>query len=194
MKINIISEFKKKSKAFKITAAVAAVVIVVLGIIIYMLNPNIPAESISFEDSKIYLQKDMTYTLKTNLKPYNTTESNLIYRISDPDVISLNGNKVTALRRGTAEIYCYDKKSKVKSNVISFEVVKSIEKLVPQTPSENEEVYIADGDKPAIYVYYTTHGEKYHKKDCSFLGENPVKGILNNVKESGLTPCSRCNP
>ncbi len=194
MGFNIISEFKKKSKSFKITAVIAAVVIIVLLIILYILNPNIPAESISLEDTNIYLEKNMIYTLNPEIEPYNTTKKNLVYKCSDNGVVRLDGNKIIPIGNGKASVYCYDKKSNTKSNVITVNVVNSIEKLIPQEYKEDEELVIENSADAAKYVYYTDNGTKYHTKDCSYLGKNPRKGILYNVQASERKPCARCNP
>ncbi len=194
MNFNILSEFKKKSIAFKITAVIAAVVIIVLLIILYLQNPNIPAKSISFEDTTVYLQKDMTYTLKPNVLPYNATIKNLVYKSSNDNVIRITKNIITATRNGKAFVYCYDKKNGTKSNVLTVKVVESIPSLIPQDEKENEEQIIENSSEEAHYVYYTDKGEKYHTKDCSYLGKNPRKGILYNVELSGRVPCKNCKP
>lgn len=42
-------------------------------------------------------------------------------------------------------------------------------------------------------VYVTPTGEKYHRKDCSYIGS--VRSLTIAMAESaGYTPCSRCNP
>lgn len=42
-------------------------------------------------------------------------------------------------------------------------------------------------------VYITETGTKYHQSWCSYL-KSSIPVYLSTAKESGYTPCSRCNP
>lgn len=44
------------------------------------------------------------------------------------------------------------------------------------------------------YVYTTKTGKKYHRTNCSYLSKSKIKITLNEAKDEGLTPCSRCKP
>ena len=46
----------------------------------------------------------------------------------------------------------------------------------------------------SVTVYITTSGEKYHEKGCSYLSKSAIAVNLNDAKEEGYTPCSRCHP
>ena len=196
MSFKIISEFKKKSTSFKIAAAIAAVVIIVLLFAVYILNPNIPAENISFDNTHIYLQKGMTYTLTPDITPYNTTTKNLVYKCSDESIIKFDKNVIIPSEEGIVSVYCYDKKNNTKSNVITVEIVEDIAALIPENKKrdEDEEMIIENSAEEAQYVYYTDNGGKYHTQDCSYVSKNSRKGLLYNVQASGRVPCSKCNP
>jgi hypothetical protein len=43
-------------------------------------------------------------------------------------------------------------------------------------------------------VYTTKTGKKYHTKDCSYLSKSKIPMSLEQAKQEGLTPCSRCHP
>lgn len=43
-------------------------------------------------------------------------------------------------------------------------------------------------------VYKTKTGKKYHTSSCSYLKKSAFKLTLQEAINSGLTPCSRCNP
>ena len=41
-------------------------------------------------------------------------------------------------------------------------------------------------------VYITASGKKYHKAGCSYLKQSKIAITLQQAKEQGYTPCSRC--
>jgi len=194
MKFNIVEEFRKKSKSFKITAVVAAVIIIVLSIILCILTPNVPAESISFENTTLYLEPGMTVKLKPNITPYNVTTDNLLYRCSNTDIAVMKRDVLTALKEGEIFIYCYDKTNNVKSDVVTVKIVKSISSLITDTNVPAETVGPQKKYDKASYVYCSPNGKKYHKENCSYSGKNAKKILLGAALDEGLEPCSKCNP
>ena len=194
MKFNIVEEFRKKSKSFKITAVVASVIIVVLSIILYILTPNVPAESISFENTTLYLEPGMTVKLNPKITPYNVTTDNLLYRCSNTDIAVMKRDVLTALKEGEISIYCYDKTNNVKSDVISVKIVESIASLIPNTDAPTETENHPNTYNTASYVYCSPNGKKYHKENCSYSGKNAKKILLGAALKEGLEPCSKCNP
>lgn len=45
-----------------------------------------------------------------------------------------------------------------------------------------------------VTVYITDTGKKYHNDGCQYLSKSKHPISLSGAKESGYTPCSRCNP
>ncbi|GEM_PF-234900 len=43
-------------------------------------------------------------------------------------------------------------------------------------------------------VYTTKTGKKYHNSWCNYLSKSKIPISLSDAKNSGLTPCSKCNP
>lgn len=43
-------------------------------------------------------------------------------------------------------------------------------------------------------VYVTSNGEKYHKAGCSYLEKSCMSIDINDAKQKGYEPCSKCNP
>jgi len=54
----------------------------------------------------------------------------------------------------------------------------------------NIEAYYAKED----IVYVTKSGTKYHKDGCPYLKGSKIPVSLEQAKEEGLTPCSKCYP
>lgn len=73
--------------------------------------------------------------------------------------------------------------------------VSTAEKTVPQNDETITSQAVSEtlGDQTS-YVYVTRTGKKYHRVDCSYLREGGTKMTKQQAEESGLTPCSRCNP
>jgi len=47
---------------------------------------------------------------------------------------------------------------------------------------------------PADAVYVTPTGTRYHRANCSFLRDDRVGLTLQEAKDRGLKPCTRCRP
>lgn len=46
----------------------------------------------------------------------------------------------------------------------------------------------------AITVYITESGEKYHRAGCQYLSHSKISVTLNEAREQGYEPCSKCDP
>jgi hypothetical protein len=55
-------------------------------------------------------------------------------------------------------------------------------------------VSLVQGSKPSETVYTTRTGAKYHRSSCSYLRKSKIEIKLADVKNLGLSPCSRCKP
>ncbi len=49
-------------------------------------------------------------------------------------------------------------------------------------------------EKKEVTIYVTKTGEKYHSNGCQYLRKSKIPISLDNAKDQGYTPCSRCNP
>jgi competence protein ComEC len=43
-------------------------------------------------------------------------------------------------------------------------------------------------------VYITKTGKKYHRAGCQYLSKSCIPIDLEDAKDRGYTPCSKCNP
>lgn len=73
------------------------------GTLTVKINPVLP-NSIVFEKDTLELGISRSTTLSAYLLPENTTDKRLIYTTSDPAVVKVDGDKITALSEGTAII------------------------------------------------------------------------------------------
>lgn len=84
------------------------------------------------------------------------------------------------------------KKSVAVEEVLNEEDIKTDEKTEETVFSDEE----PDREEPAEItqeVYRTKTGEKYHVEGCYHL-KSKIKTTLEEAKDMGLKPCTRCNP
>jgi hypothetical protein len=55
-----------------------------------------------------------------------------------------------------------------------------------------EPTYAAHSDSVTVYV--TRTGTKYHCDGCRYLAKSQFAISLEDAKDQGYEPCSRCNP
>lgn len=60
-------------------------------------------------------------------------------------------------------------------------------------PSGQQNV-TTDKDDSSVMVHVTDTGTKYHSAGCSYLSKSDHEITLEEAKEQGLKPCSKCNP
>lgn len=48
--------------------------------------------------------------------------------------------------------------------------------------------------KSGTVVYVTRTGSKYHRGSCSYLSSSKIEIDLDDAKDDGYSPCSKCNP
>ena len=65
-------------------------------------------------------------------------------------------------------------------------------------PTEKDRSTDTDSEKPSEEVknssvcYVTSSGTKYHKDGCSYLKKTKTKMTVQEAKDCGYSPCSRC--
>ena len=64
---------------------------------------------------------------------------------------------------------------------------------IDRTNSRDNSANVSEG-KVDQTVYVTKTGNKYHSSGCSYLSKSCIPMELSKAKNSGYTPCSRCNP
>ncbi|MDO5023460.1 hypothetical protein [Slackia piriformis] len=72
------------------------------------------------------------------------------------------------------------------------EAQQAAEEAMAQQAQEEAAAQAASAD--AITVYGTETGSKYHRENCSSLKKSKIPMTLDEAKNSGLGPCSKCNP
>lgn len=48
--------------------------------------------------------------------------------------------------------------------------------------------------KSGTIVYVTRTGSKYHRGSCNYLSSSKIEIDLDDAKDDGYSPCSKCNP
>ena len=65
-------------------------------------------------------------------------------------------------------------------------------------PTEKESSTDTDSEKPSeevknsSFCYVTSSGTKYHKDGCSYLKKSKTNMTVQEAKDCGYSPCSRC--
>lgn len=73
-------------------------------------NDKILAESITLNETYMELTNDWeTYELYETILPSNSDETDVVWEISDPDIVSIDEGRLIGHRNGTAVITCYVK-------------------------------------------------------------------------------------
>ncbi len=99
--------------------------------------------------------------------------------------------------------------SKVPETIIkettTIEEVTTVEEIVEETTIEETttqetvppttEVQTTQEEIPTeIIVHITRTGSKYHRSGCQYLRKSDISISLNDAKNRGYSPCSKCNP
>ena len=58
---------------------------------------------------------------------------------------------------------------------------------VDDKPDSSENIH-------SVTVYITETGAKYHRSGCQYLSKSCIPIDLEDAKDRGYTPCSKCNP
>jgi len=58
-------------------------------------------------------------------------------------------------------------------------------------PDKTEEPAVAAN---STIVYVTKSGTKYHREGCQYLSKSSREITLEEAKDKGYEPCSKCNP
>ena len=65
---------------------------------------------------------------------------------------------------------------------------------VQSNVSSGQQNVITDKDDSSVMVHVTDTGTKYHSAGCSYLSKSEHEITLEEAKEQGFKPCSKCNP
>lgn len=76
----------------------------------------------------------------------------------------------------------------------------TVEETEATKPTESEKTEENTTDKETTkaessesgYCYVTSSGTKYHKNGCSYLKKSKTKMTVQEAKDCGYSPCSRC--
>lgn len=55
-------------------------------------------------------------------------------------------------------------------------------------------IYVVTNLSSFTYVYITKTGAKYHRSDCDSLSKSKIRITLEDAKDEGYKPCSKCDP
>ncbi len=87
---------------------ISAILIAIFGVCVAALfascEKNIAVTGITVGDTQISLTVGDSYELSYAVYPENATDKTVVYAISNPDLLAMDGDTVTALRSGTASV------------------------------------------------------------------------------------------
>jgi hypothetical protein len=66
--------------------------------------------------------------------------------------------------------------------------------LLVSCGSEKPEPTYAASNSDSVTVYVTRTGSKYHRDGCRYLSKSQFAISLEDAKDQGYEPCSKCNP
>lgn len=143
--------------------------------------PKLKAK-VSLAKKSVSIQKGKSYTLKIKSKTYGDKTAK--WSSGNKKVAAVNSKgKVTGKKIGVATITL-----KMKSGAkTSCKVKVTKAKINNNKPASN------DDDPPASgYVWISRTGSKYHKTSTCSGMKSPSKVTLQEAKDRGYTPCSKC--
>ena len=69
------------------------------------------------------------------------------------------------------------------------------ETTTQETVPPTTEVQTTQEEIPTeIIVHITRTGSKYHRSGCQYLRKSDISISLDDAKNRGYSPCSKCNP
>jgi competence protein ComEC len=99
---------------------------------------------------------------------------------------------VTRLQEDDVQIYRTDKQGTIIATSDGKNITFHCEKSDLNSTNSLKEEKSVNNDEQNVYI--TESGTKYHRKDCSFLNKSKIAIDLEDAKEQGYEPCSKCNP
>jgi competence protein ComEC len=98
-----------------------------------------------------------------------------------------NNEVLTRLIDDDVQIYRTDKNGTIIATSDGRNISFKLKKIVNDTN-------IATERDINLEVYITNKGTKYHRDECSYLNDSKSMLNLEDAKQRGYTPCSKCNP
>jgi competence protein ComEC len=138
---------------------------------------NAPPANVESSQSSASLQDNTVYVTKTGAKYHN---DGCRYLSKSKIPIDLS----EAIASGYTPCSVCNPPASSDSSVQKDIITKEGSKQASSNAAEEKEVI----------VYITKTGEKYHSAGCSYLKKSKIPIELSDAKNSGYTPCSRCNP
>ena len=139
----------------------------------------------------------------------NETDNHVLYRVTpvfEGDNLVASGVRIEAESvedKGAGirfHVYCYNVQPGITIDYATgdswlTEDSEDDDKTEVQSnvPSGQQNV-ITDKDDSSVMVHVTDTGTKYHSAGCSYLSKSDHEITLEEAKEQGLKPCSKCNP
>lgn len=139
----------------------------------------------------------------------NETDNHVLYRVTpvfEGDNLVASGVRIEAESvedKGAGirfHVYCYNVQPGITIDYATgdsrlAEDSEDDDKTEVQSnvPSGQQNV-ITDKDDSSVMVHVTDTGAKYHSAGCSYLSKSDHEITLEEAKEQGLKPCSKCNP
>lgn len=71
---------------------------------------------------------------------------------------------------------------------------QAAEEAAAAQQAQEEQAAAQAASTDGVTVYGTNTGSKYHRDGCNSLRKSKIPMTLSEAKNSGLEPCSRCNP
>lgn len=99
---------------------------------------------------------------------------------------------VTRLQDDDVQIYRTDKQGTIIATSDGINVSLKCETSNSDSDNSTKEEKTAEDNNQTVYI--TETGSKYHRAVCSFLSDSKIPINLEEAKEQGYEPCSKCNP
>ena len=141
--------------------------------VVHVINQKISPTSISMEFEKLSMEYNQMINLNVNFSPSNTTERQVTWESSNPNVASVNNGVVTALSEGTTKIIATTTNGKSATCVVT---VKKVDATSISLNKPSLTLYIGGSDTLVANISPTN----VTNKTVTWKSSNPDVASVNN--------------
>ena len=141
--------------------------------VVHVINQKISPASISMEFEKLSMEYNQMINLNVNFSPSNTTERQVTWKSSNPNVASVNNGVITALSEGTTKIIATTANGKSATCVVT---VKKVEATSISINKTSVTLYIGGSDTLVANI----NPSNATNKTVTWKSSNPNVASVNN--------------
>ena len=141
--------------------------------VVHVINQKISPASISMEFEKLSMEYNQMINLNVNFSPSNTTERQVTWKSSNPNVASVNNGVITALSEGTTKIIATTANGKSATCVVT---VKKVEATSISINKTSVTLYIGGSDTLVTNI----NPSNATNKTVTWKSSNPNVASVNN--------------